>query len=118
VFQAGACVACGDHEVPDPTQGCACEEGYARAATGAACTELPAGVKAPTGVGTPCTSDADCAGFDADYCELAVSKTCLVQHCTVSPNSCFTGRDCCDFSHTPGFESLPTLCLQAGLCPP
>jgi hypothetical protein len=112
------CVPCGDHEVPDPIQGCACDVGYARSGTSGPCTELPAGVTAPTGVGTPCASDADCAGFDADYCELAVSHTCLVQHCTPSPNSCFTGFDCCDFSRTPGFESLPTLCLASGLCPP
>lgn len=66
----------------------------------------------PTGNGVPCTSDADCAGYDASYCEVFVSGTCLVRDCSVTPDSCFTGFECCDL--TP--YSLPTLCLAEGLC--
>jgi hypothetical protein len=97
---------------------CVCADGYVVSPDGGCAVAPPPDANGPTGVGTPCTSDADCATFDADYCELAVSKTCLVKNCTRSPNSCATGRDCCDFSHTAGFESLPTLCLAQGLCPP
>lgn len=65
-----------------------------------------------TGVGVPCTSDADCAGNDANYCELFVSRTCLVRDCSVAPESCFTGSECCSFPGTP----IPNLCLAEGLC--
>ena len=68
--------------------------------------------RAPTGVGTACTSDADCASFDANYCELFVSRTCLVRDCSVSPESCFSGFECCAFAGTP----IPNLCLAEGLC--
>ena len=70
------------------------------------------GVTNPTGEGQPCVSDADCAGFDASFCELFVSHTCLVRGCSVAPDSCSSGRECCDLTAF----GLPTLCLGAGLC--
>jgi hypothetical protein len=107
---------CGEHQVPwDNDLRCVCAEGYTVSADGGC---APMAANAPTGVGKPCASDADCAAFDADYCELAVGKTCRVKNCMRNPSNCFEGFDCCDFSKTPGFESLPTLCLEAGLCPP
>ena len=69
-------------------------------------------LRPPTGNGNACTSDADCAGKDANYCELFVSHTCLVNNCTASPDSCFTGSECCEFPGTP----IPSLCLAEGLC--
>lgn len=68
----------------------------------------------PTGAGTPCASDADCATFDASYCELFVSGTCLVRDCSVTPESCAAGFECCSF---PGLvPPIPNLCLAEGLC--
>jgi hypothetical protein len=52
----------------------------------------------PTGLGNPCTSDADCAGNDATYCDLFVTKGCLVQGCSLSPDNCPEGYECCDLS--------------------
>jgi hypothetical protein len=108
---------CGENQVLWTNgQRCVCAEGFVASADGSCVTAAPPAPGAPTGVGTPCASDADCAAFDADYCELAVSRTCLVQNCTVSPNSCFQGFTCCSFAGVPGFESIPNICLVAGLC--
>lgn len=112
VAGTGGCVPCGANEVPDPVAGCACATGFVRAGAGAGCQALPAGVQAPTGVGKPCTAPGDCTGLDASYCESLVSHTCLVPNCTVSPDNCFTGSECCDFTSI----GLPPLCIGAGLC--
>jgi hypothetical protein len=62
----------------------------------------------PTGEGTPCASAQDCAQFEANYCESAVSKTCLVSPCSPSLNNCDDTHICCDFS----FMNLPTICVN------
>lgn len=65
-----------------------------------------------TGEGTTCETQADCAGFEADYCEAYVSFTCLVQNCDASNiNSCSPDYICCDFS----WMGLPSLCVNAEL---
>jgi hypothetical protein len=67
----------------------------------------------PVGVGQKCTSNADCASFEATYCESLQSHVCLVQGCTKTPNDCFPGNDCCDLTSV----GLPTVCVPAGTCP-
>lgn len=78
--------------------------------TPAACREPP------TGQGTTCASDADCAGFEASYCETVVSRTCLVSNCSPSLNNCSDDFLCCDFASM----GLPSLCvskaLSGGVC--
>jgi hypothetical protein len=66
----------------------------------------------PSGAGLSCTTDADCAGKEATFCDTFVTGTCLVRDCTLEPDSCFTGSECCDLS---GF-GLPALCIAAGAC--
>jgi hypothetical protein len=34
----------------------------------------------------------------------------LVQNCTVTPNDCFTGTECCPIA------GLPNLCIPQGAC--
>jgi hypothetical protein len=68
----------------------------------------------PLGVGKSCSSDADCAGTEATFCDLVVSRTCLVQGCTVEPNDCFEGYICCDL--TP-FVPAP-ICIPGASCSP
>jgi hypothetical protein len=66
----------------------------------------------PTGNFVPCSMPSECTAFEANFCEAVVSKACLVQNCTVEPDSCFPGTECCDLS---GF-GLPALCIPAGAC--
>ena len=68
----------------------------------------------PTGQGAACETSADCAGYEASYCEVFQAHICLVSDCTVSPDSCQEGWTCCDLTSL----GLPeTLCVEAGLCP-
>jgi hypothetical protein len=70
----------------------------------------------PTGEGTPCKSPADCAKSEANFCELYVSKTCLLAGCSESLNNCDDTHICCDFA----WMGLPSLCidkvLSGGVC--
>lgn len=66
------------------------------------------------GQGDSCTSDADCVGKDATYCENIQSHVCLVEGCsTTSPLSCSEGWTCCDL-HSVGLAK--TLCVPEGKC--
>jgi hypothetical protein len=62
------------------------------------------------GLGATCTSQADCAGTDATFCDTYQSHTCLVAGCSLDNGACPRGTMCCDFSQY-GFG---TLC--AGAC--
>lgn len=103
---------CSAHEV-STAAGCLCIAGYTRASATAPCTELPATPSKPTGEDQPCTTDADCAGFEASFCDNFVSLTCLVRGCSVVPDSCFAGKECCDLS---AFGLPMTLCIAEGAC--
>ena len=69
----------------------------------------------PIGLGISCTSAADCAGTEATLCDTVFSNECQVQGCTLSPNNCFPGWDCCDLSSY-GI-GVSTVCVPAGECP-
>jgi hypothetical protein len=68
----------------------------------------------PTGQGMACTSSDDCAGLEASYCETFQAHICLVPDCTLEPDSCHEGWECCDLSSL-GLDE--TLCVVAGQCP-
>ena len=105
---------CGPNQVLwDNDRLCVCAEGFTYTAKG--CVEgLPPDA---TGSGKACTSDADCAGQAASFCELVVSRSCLVPNCTTAPDNCQAGFECCPFSTDPvTFGGIPNLCLAAGLC--
>jgi hypothetical protein len=63
------------------------------------------------GLGKPCTTQDDCAGSDATFCDTYISHTCVVANCTLTGNECPRGLTCCDLSNY-GIENL---CGQA--CP-
>ena len=65
----------------------------------------------PVGAGMSCTSSADCAGTEATFCDTFVQHACIVEGCTVSPNSCFSGTECCAIPGIP----MP-ICIPAGAC--
>ncbi len=114
---ANACVAPYDHcEPADGTGYCTsecsgpddCESGYG-------CNADSICQKAPSGLNKPCSSDADCAGGEASYCDVFVTMSCLVPGCTVDPDNCFAGTECCDLSAF-GIPGLSTLCIEEGEC--
>ena len=67
----------------------------------------------PKGLSMSCTSNADCAGTEATYCDTFQSHSCLVEGCTVSPDSCFEGWDCCDLT---AFGVPMPICIPQGAC--
>jgi hypothetical protein len=86
-----------------------CEGGYA-----CDTTKTPkVCLRPPTGIGQSCTSDADCAGTEATYCDTFVNHACLVQGCTVDPDNCFPGWECCDLT---AFGFPAPLCIPEGDC--
>lgn len=66
----------------------------------------------PVGAGQACAVPEDCAGTEAIFCDTIVSGTCLVQDCSLAPDDCFTGMECCDMSAF----ALPNLCIPEGQC--
>jgi hypothetical protein len=68
----------------------------------------------PVGQGRSCQTSADCADSEATYCDSFVTHSCLVQGCTLSPDDCFTGSECCDLS---GFNVPRPICVAEGTCP-
>ncbi|MFT3924483.1 MAG: hypothetical protein QM778_18235 [Myxococcales bacterium] len=108
---------CGPHEVFKDDL-CVCESGFVL--NGNACKAEP---KAPvsdagsdasasaehgyTGQLEPCSSNADCAGFDASFCNVK-DGYCIVPDCTA--DSCDPGWTCTDLSmFVPG---LPMACTH------
>jgi hypothetical protein len=67
----------------------------------------------PLGAGLTCSLDSDCAGTEATYCDTYVTHTCLVQGCTLTPDNCFTGSECCDLT---SFGIATPLCIAQGAC--
>lgn len=105
---------CGAYEEMG-ADGCECIEGYTKEAGKCIATNLTIPddeLPQHAGVDTPCTSDADCAGFDANFCETAVSGSCLVKECDpTDPKACSPGHHCCEFPSL----GLPNLCVSAEL---
>lgn len=87
-----------------------CEGGYAcdLARSPSVC------VRPPVGLNAPCSSNDDCAGFEATYCETFQSHQCMVKGCDLDPDDCFEGYQCCDLVPL-GFDD--TLCVPEGSCP-
>ena len=93
----------------DCTSSADCDGGYACDAS-----ESPSYCRRPPlGAGMPCTSNDDCAGTEATYCDVFVSGTCLVEGCTVDPNDYFEGTECCDLS---AFGIPLPICIPEGAC--
>ena len=87
-----------------------CADGYACDKT----TSVPYCRRPPVGAGQSCAAAADCAGTEATFCDTMVTHQCRVQGCTLSPDDCFSGTECCDLS---GFGLPQPICVQAGTCP-
>lgn len=64
----------------------------------------------PEGLGVPCTSDADCAGSEATFCDTLITRSCLVQDCELEGSDCPPGYECQDLS---GFGAAGNVCVTA-----
>ena len=71
----------------------------------------------PTGEGHACATSADCAGFEADYCEAFREKKCLRQGCKQNPSICHGDWVCCDISVLGTSLCIPPDALESGACP-
>jgi hypothetical protein len=67
----------------------------------------------PLGSGQSCSTPADCAGTEATYCDAFLTHRCLVEGCSLSPNDCFSGTECCDLS---AFGVAQPVCVAQGGC--
>ena len=67
----------------------------------------------PVGLGKSCASAADCAGTEATYCDTFKTQSCQVEGCSLAPNNCFSGFECCDLS---AFMVPQPLCVPQGAC--
>lgn len=67
----------------------------------------------PVGLAMSCTSAADCAGTEATYCDAYQTHSCLVEGCSLSPDNCFSGWECCDLS---AFGVPQPICVAQGAC--
>lgn len=101
------------------TEACAsdddCRGGYRCDLTGATSY-----CRRPTiGEGTTCTSDADCASFEAVWCAIGVTpRACAQRDCTLdSTADCFVGEICCDMAAYAAFGVPATLCTPPTACP-
>jgi hypothetical protein len=118
VLEDGVCL-CADGTVPPGDGAGDCEP--APDAQPAASDAAPCGGDAgcadastlPTGLGASCSSSADCAAYEATYCESFQSHTCQVEGCTLEPDDCYPGSICCDLTAF----GMPTLCVPEGQCP-
>jgi hypothetical protein len=71
----------------------------------------------PSGLGTPCTSSADCSTFAASHCESVIAGTCLVNECSSDPDKCHGDWVCCDIGLLSQSLCMPPSELSDGNCP-
>lgn len=94
------------------TDGCSssddCEGGYA-------CNADSVCERPPVGLGESCAGPDDCAGTEATFCDSFMTMTCQVQGCSLDPDDCFEGYECCDLSM---FGLPEPLCVPSGGCMP
>lgn len=73
----------------------------------------------PTGQGEPCTSNTDCEGYEAAYCEIFSRKACIVNECAPNPKKCWGDSACCDITLIAESICIPLVHLEEydGVCP-
>lgn len=85
-----------------------CEGGYA-------CNDESVCQRPPVGLGQSCATPEDCAGTEATFCDSFMTQSCQVQGCSLDPDDCFAGFECCDLS---AFGLPEPLCIPEGACMP
>ena len=64
----------------------------------------------PDGLGKACTTNADCAGTDATFCDTLITASCLLEGCALGGTDCPVGYECQDLSM---FGAAGTVCVSA-----
>jgi len=85
---SGYCTSTGCSATSDCFGGYACDTS----------AETPFCLRPPIGSGMSCSSDDDCAGTEATYCETFKTHVCYVRDCSLTQNDCFPGKECCDLT--------------------
>lgn len=67
----------------------------------------------PVGLGKACSASSDCAGTEATFCDVMVTKACAVQGCSLAPDNCFPGYICCDLAK---YGIPTTVCAVGNQC--
>ena len=68
----------------------------------------------PLGANQACANSADCEGTEATFCDAVITHSCRVEGCSLAPDNCFEGTECCDLS---GFDVPLPICVAQGGCP-
>lgn len=125
------CQKCGRNEIAGAA-GCECKPGFERAgercerakpaaSEGDAGTGSGAEPEAPmSSLGKACTSNADCEGTDAEFCDTFVTMSCLVMGCELGGTDCPPGYGCQDLSTLGAAEPVcaAAICdVAASNCP-
>jgi hypothetical protein len=76
--------------------------------------------QAPSGLGAACSSNDDCADFEASTCDLVQTRTCILRGCVEGTIRCPNEWGCCDFSALAGVPV--SVCIRPsglidGTCP-
>jgi len=79
--------------------------------------ETPFCERPPTGLGTSCSEQEDCEGFEASYCETLSEKVCLMAGCADDPSICHGDWVCCDIGLIGASLCIPPSELDGGSCP-
>lgn len=70
----------------------------------------------PRGAGASCSSDVDCAGTEATFCESFQSRACFVEGCSLTVDDCFPGQECCDLTGPSFGLYKKQICVDRGSC--
>ena len=79
--------------------------------------DVPFCERPPSGLGVPCSSDVECSGYEANFCESLQERACLVAGCVSDPNICHGDWVCCDLAILGTSLCVPPSQLSAGSCP-
>jgi len=114
---------------------CAIDQGSAGYCTSQDCTanadcpagwscEVAAGVRychrPPTGLGAPCRNSDECSSFEANYCDVVQTHTCILEGCATDGVACPNEWSCCDYSAlfgAPLSTCVAPAMIVSGACP-
>jgi hypothetical protein len=101
-----------------PGDGCECESS-SECPTGELCDTFGSRrcTTAPTGLGSSCTSAADCAGGEATYCDAYSTRSCVVEGCKELGGVCPGDYLCCDYTIIGRSLCVPPKSAPGGQCP-